>query len=578
MENIPQKLTDITFSEKYLYLNCLRCKEIPLLFINEQNPEKIDIKCDKCNTELQLDLEDYLSFLSSENLLKNKNNHCISHNNYFDIFCFKCHIQYCSKCEINKVQHSDHIIHRIKKKINLKTIEDAKNSIKTKKDYFKKYISDFINEKLPKIPKNRHYFIINNLMETYVNSMKNFFLFCDNILLNYDPEYPDYYQQNNLINFLRLLDKTSPLINLKETKFESILIYSNNNFINKKKNNNNVILNDLIDLSNNKISNALFIDDEYIILAFEDISLKIYNYQNKNYIKTIGKNFGEKDIKYKGIKLSQIYKSIFAVILNTSKLSVIKLYSINKNTLNYLLFQTVSEIDIIRKINNNSLGISFQKNFNIYSVDNFENILQKKKNTISKFEISKTINTPKEIRDFIKTSDDLYIIIACFDTIYIYASDNFSIFKEIKLPVIDQINYDSINIIDDNKIIFYGKNISIFTINDSSFKLLYGEKIMKKQDSYLVRIWTYLNYSNVVLAYNKLIFNRQLKTIYSTSFENDTDSTVVEKALYICDYNPESNKVILSQKLKDLRVVNIYKNYNNEIIIVQEKKVSILLE
>ena len=40
MENIPQKLTDITFSEKYLYLNCLRCKEIPLLFINEQNPKK----------------------------------------------------------------------------------------------------------------------------------------------------------------------------------------------------------------------------------------------------------------------------------------------------------------------------------------------------------------------------------------------------------------------------------------------------------------------------------------------------------------------------------------------------------
>jgi len=151
--------------------------------------------------------------------------------------------------------------------------------------------------------------------------------------------------------------------------------------------------------------------------------------------------------------------------------------------------------------------------------------------------------------------------------------------KEIKLPVIDQINYDSINIIDDNKIIFYGKNISIFTINDSSFKLLYiyGEKIREKQDSYLARIWAYLNYSNVVLAYNKLIFNRQLRTIYSTSFEDDTDSTIVEKALYICDYNPESNKVILSQKLKDLRVVNIYKNYNNEIIIVQEKKVSILL-
>ena len=224
-------------------------------------------------------------------------------------------------------------------------------------------------------------------MESYVNSMKAFFLFCDNILLNYDPEFPDYYQQNNLNNFLKLLEKTSSsLIDLQKTKFESILIYSNNNFI--KKNNNDVIINDLIDLSNyriSEISDALFLDDVFIILAFENISLKIYNYQNKNYIKTIEKNFGEKYIKFNGIKLSQIWKNIFAVILNTSKLPVIKLYSINANTLNFL-FEIVSEINIIRKINNNSLGIAFGKNLKIYSsVDNFEKMSQK--NTISKFEL-----------------------------------------------------------------------------------------------------------------------------------------------------------------------------------------------
>ena len=71
------------------------------------------------------------SDLSSENLLKNKIN-SISHNNYLDSFCFKCHIQYCTKYEINNNGHSEHNICRMKKMINLEKIEKAKNSIKKK--------------------------------------------------------------------------------------------------------------------------------------------------------------------------------------------------------------------------------------------------------------------------------------------------------------------------------------------------------------------------------------------------------------------------------------------------------------
>ena len=239
------------------------------------------------------------------------------------------------------------------------------------------------------------------------------------------------------------------------------------------------------------------------------------------------------------------------------------------------LFEIVSEINIIRKINNNSLGIVFGKKLKIYSsVDNFENI--SKKNTFSKFELSTKINTPENIGDFIKTSDDLYIIIACFEKIYIYKSNNFSIFKEIKLPVNDVINYDSINIIDDNKIIFYGKNIGIFTINDSSFNLLYDEKIKERVDSYLSSASNYLDYSNFVLTFNKLICKRELTTTIRTHFDDFNDPKYVEKSLCIFDYYPKKNKVVLSQKLKDLRVVSLHKNYNDEIIIVQDKKVSIL--
>ena len=110
-----------------------------------------------------------------------------------------------------------------------------------------------------------------------------------------------------------------------------------------------------------------------------------------------------------------------AVILNTSKISIIKLFSINENNL-YLVFekQFDFQINIIRKINNNSIGVVFENYFEIYSsLDNFEKNFKKKEN-LSMFEIKKKINTPGIIIDFYKTSDDLYIIIACFTQINIY--------------------------------------------------------------------------------------------------------------------------------------------------------------
>ena len=292
--------------------------------------------------------------------------------------------------------------------------------------------------------------------------------------------------------------------------------------------------------------------------------------KKKNYITKLENNFGEKNIKFNEIKLSQIYKSIFAVILKSSNFSIIKLYSINKNTLTVLFEkQFDTEIKYIKKINNNSLGIVFGSYLEIYSsVDNFENISQK---NISKFEILNKIQTPEKIADFIITSDDLYIIIACLEKIYIYKSNNLTFFKEIKLTV----NGDDIKFIDDNKIIYSGKDIGIFTINDSSYKLLFDEKIKGIAYSYLARTWDYVNYSNFALTFNKLICKRQLKTIVSTAFEDDEDEITVKEALYIFNYNPERNTVKLSQEFKDLKVVNIYKNYNDEIIVVQEKRVSI---
>ena len=573
MENIPPEISNITFSEKYLYLNCPQCKEIPLLSLNENNPEKINIKCHYCSTNLDIYLNDYLSNLSSDNSIAIKKN-CTTHNNYLDKYCLKCHVQFCTKCEMNKNEHGIHSIRRIKLGINL---EQIKYQIEKQKIYFQEYISDYINEKLPIIKKIRGHFEIYNLMKLYINSMKNFFLLCDNVLSNYDPQYPDYYQQSNLMNISELLKQDSPLIDIKENRIESILIYSINNFV-FQKNDKNIMLVNLIDFPNDNISDALFINYEFIIVAFENFSLKIYNYPNKNLISTIENNFEIKDIKFNEIKLSHIYKNIFAVILKHSKLSIVKLYSINSNTLNLLFEKKFDvEINIIKKINNNSLGIVFHNELEIYKLeDTFENISQK--NIISKYEIINKIKTPSIIANFIQTQDDLYIIIACEFTICIYKSDNFSLFKKIELsPEGEKIKFNNSNIIDDNKIILFGKKISIFTINNSSYKLLYDEKIKGEQKSYLASISQSVEYSNCVLTYcNKLICKRNLTTAVYTSFEDQEDTVTKENSLYIFDYDPKRNTAHYSEKINYITAKNIYNNYYDSVIIVQEKKISLL--
>ena len=229
------EIYDITYNKNYLFLNCPKCKEIPYLSFNEKTPEHVNIKCDKCNTKQEIDLNNYLSKLSNKNLLKNKN--CFEHNNIYDKYCYKCHVQFCSKCEIYN-QHSSHNLKTIKKIITSEKIEKAKEVLEYNKNYLKKYIFDFMKEYINKIQKNRHYYITNDLIKPYINSMKNFFHFCDCILLNYDIEYPNYYQQCNLNKLLYYLNEKTTLLNLNEPKLERIFKYTNNNFIKKKQENN----------------------------------------------------------------------------------------------------------------------------------------------------------------------------------------------------------------------------------------------------------------------------------------------------------------------------------------------------
>ena len=269
---------DIIYKNNFLCLNCPKCKNIPYLSFNLKNPEQINIKCDKCHNNSQINLDNYLKGLSSSNSFPPKK--CENHTNIFDKFCYKCHIQFCSKCAEDK-KHEGHEVKKIVKKFDTESIKNTKEYIDTLKNNFKNYIQTFMNQKIHKIPKSRHYSINNNLLKPYIQDMKTFFHFCDYVLLNYDVEYPDYYQQFNLKALLEMLNEKNALKDLNEPKLERLFKYNNNNFISNKKDVKDklILVSSIKDLKGSVIE-SLFIDDELILIIFKDC-LQLYNYKNK---------------------------------------------------------------------------------------------------------------------------------------------------------------------------------------------------------------------------------------------------------------------------------------------------------
>ena len=162
-----KEIENIIFNKSDLLLNCPYCKEIPYLSLDRNNIKKINIKCDKCYKNKIINLNDYMTKLSTNNHLSNFK--CSEHNNFYDKFCIICSIQFCSKCKLAE-NHSLHKIKNIKKIIRKEKIENAKNIIENNKNYLKRYIAEYM-----KI--NKYKYVINKLLIPYINNMKSFFIF-----------------------------------------------------------------------------------------------------------------------------------------------------------------------------------------------------------------------------------------------------------------------------------------------------------------------------------------------------------------------------------------------------------------
>ena len=580
VEENPEKY-DIDLESEYLFLNCPQCKKIPRISFKNDNPAEILIECGHCCDSWVLDMPNYIKGLSNINpLQKNK---CLVHDSFLDKYCFKCCIQYCNKCETKKI-HSDHSVASVKKLFSSEIIKKGKIKIDNCKKELKNYIITFLKEKINKYPKNMHSFLKNYLIESYFADMKIFFQFADNILLNYDVEYPDFIQQLNLQKFLSYLNKKVSLLELNEPpKSEGsvdakdgaiewvklIFNFSDNNFFNKKEY-KKLILKDFTDNFEYEILKSILIDDERIVIAFKQ-DLKVYNYKHKNFISTLT-NIYKPNSK---IQLSQIFKDLIAVISYISDYcSILKIFSIN--SANKILFEKSFNYKIkdVKKINNNSFGILLNDSIEIYkSSESFQEIL----NSLSlngnyklNFEMVSEING---VKDFVGLSHQPYLVSLCSFEIIVF-NQEFKIHKEIKVKNISMFN--SISELNDDNLILGGYYIGILNNKNWTFSIIQNDHIPEKKKSYLTETHTYINYSQFNLTYsNKFICKKKFRQIHYISYEDAEDEVHEEENVCIFDYNPKKRKISLIQTIKNLKVDDIFANEKGKLL--QQKKIIFII-
>ena len=552
-ETTNLEIYNIIYESTFLYLNCPECKNIPLLTFNLDNSEQINLKCDKCNNSSNMKLKNYLKGLSSE--ISSIAKKCENHSNFLDKYCYECHIQFCSKCEESKI-HDNHSIRRIIKKFNSDKIKNVKVLIEARKKYFRNYIQSFMNEYISKFPKNRHYFINNNLLKPYIEEMKAFFHFCDCVLLNYNIVYSDYHQQANLDNLINILNKKATLKNLKEPKLERLFKYCNNNFIyNKKFVEDNLTLLYSINDFKDTIIKSLLIDDELIIIFFKDC-LKLYNFIKKTCISKL-----EINLSADKIKLNKINENNIGLFLSYESNYILKIYSISSKE---IIYEKSFDFDIknIKNINNNYFGIIKAHSLEVYAPE---------ENSKSfKIQMIANIGIPNLI-DFIHLSKENYIIALTDENIIIYGK-NYNIIENIK----HKEEFKTICETKDRHIILGGRIIGLLNIDDRSYSVLFNDNIPKSERSYLTGVDTYIDYSLFNLNhFNKLICKQKIKKIYLSHYDDDSDQVVTENNLCIFDFNPENDKMKKNHIYKNWNPENIYINGNNELIIVKNDCINV---
>ena len=525
MNNIP----DIIYFEDNLFLNCPKCKQTAYIDFNKSDPNKININCLKCNNKTEQYLDDYminLSILNSPTEVK-----CEKHNSYLDKYCYKCHIQFCSECDMqNHIDCSP--IKNIIKIITNEKFDKIKKNINEYKENFKQYIKSYMDNYFINQPDVSKEIILESLISPYIQKMIFFFHFCECSLLNYNIDYPDFYQQMNLKIILSIFNKKVELMTFDSTNVENLFIYEDNNYISK----NRVKLTFKETIKNINLPHNYnyfkFNNEIEIITSFEGATI----YKNGNIIHTIKRKFDD-------IIIHKINDENFAIVQKEIDASI-SIFSTKYNevisTKNYIVFKYIFNLD------NNRFGITSSSYTQINRIEDKEVI------KITEINMDKS---NYEYQHSILIPGTNYIATLFRKEIRLKNKDDFTFVKSISIDEEDIFNHFYID--NSGRIFLGGYKIGIFDLKNLKVSILYSDNI-KRFQGYLAGVQTQIEYSDIVLTYfNRIVCKRFFKQISGSTYDDVPNSLLREdNEIFTFEFDPENNIVKLIESRKDIGTKN----------------------
>lgn len=540
---INQNLSEIKTAKDNLFLNCPQCKQTCYLSFNRSYPYKLNINCYNCNNNKIINVEDYLKCISTyDSQIKVK---CEKNNTFLDKYCYKCHKQFCSLCDMNS-HNTCYPIKQIIKIISKEKKEQIEKSIEACKKDFENYINTFMNEFLIKKDNNTQLFLLEGLVIPYIQHMKSFFKFCDCAILNYNNDFPDFYQQMNLKVILSIFNKKVDLMTLDEKYFEFIFNYEDNNYFSKHR----VKLTLAKTIGQNEIIyfNSFIFNNDIIIT----------NYSNGIQINKNGECLATLSPFQRKIEFCKINEQAFAIVSKNKQCSKVEIFSIkyneiiySKNFNNFYCFYVLE--------NNNKFGIGSSGAVDIYKLE--DKNIQKEP---AKF-------FQKHIKDMIIIPNTKYLALLSFEDIDLYNKDELTLFKTIKLNGKEQFN--QFYKVKDDRILLGGYKIGYFDINTYKVFILRDDGI----NAFTSGSETRIEYSDIVISYfNRIVCKKYFYQITGSTYE-DAPNTVSANETTVCvlDYDQENNTTKLIENRKGIEPENIYLNENNEILITNYTGVQI---
>ena len=539
---INQDLSDIKSIKDNLFLNCPNSKYTYSLSFNRRYPYKIDINCYNCQNKIDINLDDYLKALSnydSQKVVK-----CEKHNTFLDKYCYKCHKQFCSQCDMN-THNNCYPIKQIMKVISKERLEEVQKTIELCKEDLEKYINTFMNDFLIKQPNDTHQFIIEGLVLPFIQQMKSFFKYCNYAILNYNIDFPDFYQQMNLKVILSIFKKKIYLIQLNEN-FEIIFNYQDNNYFSKHR--VNLTFSPMIDNNNSIILDTFYFNKE-IMVTYNNNGIKII--KNGECINTLSP-------KQKKINFYEINEDSFAIIAKAKQSSTVEIFS---NKYNEIIFskQFNNFYCFFNLEDNKTFCIGSSGAFDIYKIE--DKNIQKEP---AKF-------LQKHILDMIHIPNTKYIAVLGFKEIDLYNRDDLTLFKSIILSGAEQFNqFYQVN---DGIIFLGGYKIGYFDINNWQVITIRDDGIKAFTSGAETRI----DYSDIILTYfNRIICKKYFYQVTGSTYE-DAPNTVKENEVSVCvlDFDTEKITSILIENKKGINPQSIYLNEKNEILISDSNGVQV---